>query len=377
MAWLGRRVAKRLGHGERGAIGVLVAMLIGGGVLVGMGALVIDVGQLYQERAELQGGADAGALGVAKTCALTSCLPAVSAVYADANASSLTGGVAGVNLVCGSGGLIKGALLTSCPGSSGLLTDCPAAPAAGSNFVDVHTSTRTASGSTLLPPAFARTLLGNRDFQGTTVDACAQAEWGAPISATVAAVTISACEWDQATNQGTSFAPAPPYPPDPLPAASFDEVLTLSGTGGTGGCATEPTGADAPGSFGWTNDPGGTCGLSINGGIYIGNITASVSQACQTALSTARANKSVIFVAVYVSVSGPDTNSRYQLKGFAAFVVTGYHMPGFAASDWLDPSNDCGGTAFCLNGYFTTALIPSGSGIGGLDLGADIIKLTG
>ncbi len=32
--------------GDRGAIGVLIAVLIGGGVLLGMGALAVDVGQL-------------------------------------------------------------------------------------------------------------------------------------------------------------------------------------------------------------------------------------------------------------------------------------------------------------------------------------------
>jgi len=59
MAPLIRLVRLRLRQDERGVIGVLVAVLIGGGVLTGMGALVVDLGQLYQERAELQNGADA------------------------------------------------------------------------------------------------------------------------------------------------------------------------------------------------------------------------------------------------------------------------------------------------------------------------------
>ena len=54
-------------------------MLIAGGVLFGMGALVIDVGQLYQNRAELQNGADAGALAVAKSCAQGTCTPSIAA----------------------------------------------------------------------------------------------------------------------------------------------------------------------------------------------------------------------------------------------------------------------------------------------------------
>ena len=70
----------------------MVALLFGGGVLMGLGALVIDVGQLYQERAELQDGADAAALGVAKSCALGNCTQAgavqVAVQLADDNASN-------------------------------------------------------------------------------------------------------------------------------------------------------------------------------------------------------------------------------------------------------------------------------------------------
>jgi hypothetical protein len=373
MARLTQPVARRVGRSERGAIGVLVAVLIGGGVLVGMGALVIDVGQLYQERAELQDGADAAALGVAKTCAIGVCLPITAGLYAGPNASRLTGGSEGVSQVCGRGSL----LLPGCPVSSGKLIDCPAAPPAGTSYLDVHTTTRLANGSSLLPPAFARTLLGNRGFRGANVNACAQAEWGAPSVAVVAGLTISACEWDQATNQGNSYAPSPPYPPNPVPAPSFDQVLHLHGTGPTGGCGTEGRGAEASANFSWTDDPGGNCGLSINGSLFGGDAGLSVSQPCRTLLSSARANKTVIFVAVYVSASGNISNLSLRLKGFAAFVVTGYHMGGFRASDWLNANNDCTGNDFCLNGYFTTALIPTGRGLGGLDLGADIIRLTG
>jgi hypothetical protein len=52
-------------------------------------------------------------------------------------------------------------------------------------------------------------------------------------------------------------------------------------------------------------------------------------------------------------------------------------MAGFRATDWLNNSNDCRGSDFCLNGYFTRALIPTGDGIGAADLGAEIIRLTG
>lgn len=368
---LARRLRRLPGRDDRGVIGVLVAVLFGGGVLLGMGALVIDAGQIYQNRAELQNGADAAALAVARSCALGSCTPSIAARYATANASKLTGGAAGVDLVCGSGSL------GACPASSGAITDCPAAPGAGSNFVDVHTSTRTSSGSSLLPPAFAGTLLGNSGFQGTTVKACAQVGWGAPAAMTGLALTISACAWDQATNLGTTFAAPPPYPPNVLPSPSLDHALALHGRSSATGCSTEPEGADAPGNFGWTTDSTGACQIYENGSTYGGNPGTSASRACETALSADQASRTLVFLPVYVSVSGRGSDAAYTLKGFAAFVVTGYHLPGFSASDWLDAANNCTGPRFCVNGYFTQGIIPDTGSLGGPDLGAVVVELTG
>lgn len=365
-------VLRLLRREERGAIGVLVAIMLGCGVLTGMGALVIDVGRLYQERAELQNGADAAALGVAKTCALGGCAPAVAQLYANANASRLTGGAAGVDMVCGSGGL------QGCPAPTGAKADCPAPPPGGTGYVQVYTSTLTAGGSTLLPPVFARTLLGNSSYRGSAVLACAQAEWGAPAAATAAAVTISACEWDQATQQGASFGPAPPSPPNPAPALASDQVLMLNNTGvNNNGCATEPAGSDGPDSFGWVQHPAGICALPISGATFPGRMQIRVSFSCQRVLQRAQQNQTPILVPVYVSLSDVAGNLTYVLQGFADFVVTGYHMPGFDAPDWLNPANDCAGADYCLNGYFTQGLVPTTGSLGGTNLGASVIKLTG
>lgn len=361
-------VMRLIGRDERGAVGVLVAILIGGGVLLGMGALVVDVGQLYSERAQLQNGADAGALAVAKTCAQGTCSPGAAALYANRNAAD---GASNVGLVCGSG------TLGGCPPSTGKLYDCPAPPKAGANYVDVHTSTLTASGSTLLPPSFARTLLGMSNYKGSTVDACAQASWGPPAAASGLAVTISACEWDQATSNGTVFAPPPPYPPNPLPSPSLDRVLKLHTTSTNGGCPTEPAGADGPGLFGWTVDPAGNCTTPVINGAFGGSTGVSSSQACKTVIRADQQNKTLVFIPIYVSVANPGSNAIYTLKGFAAFVITGYHLSGFTASDWLNPANNCTGSDKCINGYFTQGLIPNPGTIGGHNLGADIIALTG
>jgi hypothetical protein len=360
--------------GEQGAVAVIVVILIAGGVLFGMGALVIDVGQLYQNRAELQNGADAGALAVAKSCVQGTCAPSGAATYADANASKLTSGTAYVNLVCGSGSL------GACPASTGKITDCPAAPAAGTNYVDVHTSTELPGGSHLLPPVFAQTLLGNGGYAGSTVYACAQAEWGAPSAATTFAYTISACTWDADTNQGQTLAPPPPYSAPYTSLIPVDTVLYEHGKKNSSQCPAqyqEPSGSDGPGNFGWTTDTG-SCSVTISNGTYGGNTGASVSGDCQTALYNAWSTESLIFLPVYTTTSGNGNNLTYTLKGFAAFIITGYNFPGQAQEkDWVTGQYPCSGSDFCLSGFFTQGLIPSIGSLGGPNLGASIIVLTG
>jgi Flp pilus assembly protein TadG len=392
---LTRPMMRRLSRDERGAIAVLVAVMIGAGVLTGMGALVIDVGQLYQNRAELQNGADAGALSVAQSCAAGTCTPSGAKYFADANA---TGGLAGVSLVCGSG------VLGTCPASTGKIFDCPSAPAAGTNFVDVHTQTETASGSSLLPPVFARTLLGMANYNGSTVEACAQAEWGTPADTTTIGITIPECEWAQATDNGTSYAPAS------APPASFDQKIQLDEEPSTT-CSSTPEGDT-------TGEQSGNCTVSISTGLYSGYVgdprRGTAGPSCSQALSTAQSSHSPVLIPVYgvVDTSGALCGGKasepfilscwvapgapcYQLWGYAAFVVTGYNFPDvseqYQSSDYLDPGNSCTGGSFCLDGYFTQTTVRLGPSTGGQGvpqavgsisttgpyLGASIVQLTG
>ncbi len=350
---------------ERGTVGVLIAILVAGGVLLGMGAVAIDVGRVYQGRAELQNSADAAALAVARSCAYGGACTsaaglAVSSGYVSGNSSVLTSGTAAAGQVCGSG-----SLGTCTP--TGAMVSCPANPAGNVNYVDVNTAAS-------VSPIFSEVL----GFGAATVKACAQAEWGAPTSGL--AVTISACTWDQATNSGATFAQPPPYPPNTPPSASLDQVLQLHGKQSGTSCPTEPSGADGPGNFGWTDDSG-NCTVTMSGtGIYGGDTGASVSGDCATALYNDWAGKTVTFLPVYVLISGQGTKATYTLKGFAAFVVTGYNLPGGSPKsepDWLNPGNDCSGSSFCINGYFTQGLVPSVPGPGGANLGAEAVALTG
>ncbi|WP_083411393.1 pilus assembly protein TadG-related protein [Arthrobacter sp. UCD-GKA] len=67
MRWMTKkRTLERL-HDDRGNSTVLVALLMV--VLLSFAAISVDIGKFYWEKAQLQNGADAGALGVASACA--------------------------------------------------------------------------------------------------------------------------------------------------------------------------------------------------------------------------------------------------------------------------------------------------------------------
>jgi Flp pilus assembly protein TadG len=383
-ACLGRRLTGLRDDGGRGAVAVLVAILIGAGVLFGMAALVVDVGQIYENRAELQNGADAGALAVAKSCAQGTCAPSIAAQYATANASRLTGGKAYVNFVCGATG-VNGTVAVgsgTCPTAKNA---CPANPPAGANYVDVETSTLLPNGSHLLPPVFAGTLAGH--YSGSTVFACAQAEWGGPATSATAGFTISACDWDGATGVGASFAPQPPYPTGAGPYPSYqpyDHLIFLKG-GPTGGCTTElPAQNDSPGNFGWTDDLAMNCTTVVKSRTYGGSTGNSPDQYCKDptkGLPYWQANRKVLAVPVYASIANPGSNAVYTLKGFAAFVITGINLPGgqdMQVADWVTGSvPNCGNGNSCISGFFTHELVSTTGSFGGVNLGATMMKLTG
>jgi hypothetical protein len=128
---------------EGGAVAVMLALLMV--VLLGFAAVVVDVGALYWEKAQLQNGADAAALGVAQKCAVGPCVNMTSL------ATELASGNANDNAAA-------------------------AVPVLTANAVTVTTSTRTAGGGHELAHFFAP-ILG---ISSTEVGAKASAAWGSP-----------------------------------------------------------------------------------------------------------------------------------------------------------------------------------------------------
>jgi hypothetical protein len=343
-------------------------------------ALVLDVGLLYAEREDLQSGADAAVMAVAVACARStpgepctmSDATSLAQTYANANAGD---GISDVLEVCGSV-LIGGDIQNGCSAPVGNLTDClPPVDTSINQYVEVRLGTETSGGDSVLPPVFAQTLLGNGSYSGTSVRACARATWGPPVSATAAAFTVSTCDFNTATNFGDGYAPMPPGD-----ASSFETVLHLHGTTSAASCTSGTPGWDDPAGFGWLNEDSACAASVTESDSVAGNAEESPSADCVNQLGDWRSDGTVLLVPVHDGTLDPDGSEvDYHVVGFAAFVVTGYFLPGAEAASILTGSNPCSDTDRCLYGYFTHALLPVSGTInaGSPDFGATIVTLIG
>jgi len=361
----------RLCYDDRGAVSVLVAAVLGVGLLLGIGALVIDTGQLYGERAELQNGADAAAFAIAQDCGDTDGCALdpypMATRYAGANA---TDGFAAVTMVCGraSRGVVP---LPACPAEDSAVSPCLGERPVAGNFVEVRAVTERPGGSRVLPPTFGRVLLGD-SYTGRGVLACSRTAWGGPSVAYGFGMTISLCEWQAATLGGTVFAPAPPA----TVASAFERVLTIHGAGL--GCAGGASGWDLPGGFGWLEDRTGHCETQVDvAGRYLDTTGVAASQACRDVLAAAVATREPMLVPIFDGAGGAGNTGYYHLRGFASFVVTGYNLPGASALSTLTGKRLCSGDLKCVYGYFTRDLVPAGAVLGGPDLGATTVQAIG
>ncbi len=322
-----RRTADR----DRGTVSAMVSVLLAGGVLLGSLALVVDVGRIYVEREELQSGADAAALAIARACAVneSACDSAASieetaAHYGDSNASD---GAARVVEICG---YLPG-LLPTCSSPADNLTACLGTmPNVPQNFVEVRLGTRLADGDFALPPTFAQTMAGNSGFTGTDVGACARATWDTHTPVRILGLTISTCDFADATvdgtGGGTSFAPMPPYPPDPDVA---DERIVAAGPEESGDCGAPEAPWRPAGPAGWLAGAGADCeitspvGTELAGG-YLHPTELAPTVACESRLRSAAAVHELVYLPVHDAVRGASGEIRFRLVRLAPVVVTGF-----------------------------------------------------
>lgn len=353
-----RGLTQRL-RDDTGATAVLIAIVLPV-VLIGMGALVIDVGRLYVERRELQNGADAAAFAVAQDCATGPTCGAFDAqanIYADSNAEDAAG--SNIDRVCGTG-----------PG----LLPCPTTPAslpAAARYVRVETSTANAAG-TVIPPVLGRAL--NSAYNGTTVHGGATVAYGPPSGLTASLpLTISDCEFQYYKNL---YGILPP----PMPPASVPEAVLYFHSTAThpSGCVSSNSGADLPGGFGWLQPTSGCTATSDAGGWYDDKTGRPVPSSCDSAVLASYVGQ-VIALPIYSHTNGLNgSNGQYQMTTYAGFYLTGYSINGQdKVESIVTGGHHCSGSDSCIYGYFTTAVVSGGTIGSGPSGGVSVLQLFG
>ncbi|WP_353808486.1 Tad domain-containing protein [Agromyces sp. SYSU T00194] len=324
MRWLKARLHDL--RRERGANAVLIALLFV--PLMGAGAIAVDVGALHAERAQLQHGADAAALAIAKSCGASEAVcsvdgPGIAESFVDGNAGTPVDGTATIDTINYS-----------------------------QNFVRVS-----ASGE--FPHLLAGFLFGG-GAGTTTVSAGAASLWGSPIKGGTIPLAVAECELTR------NFDPGTEETGDPF-------ILMLIGPG-NGAKNPEECGPNYPGGFGWLEgddidgDGSPDCVVEVEVGVPEQGVPGSSDTKAGGCPDDYLADVigQTVLVPIYDSFTPDATGNHgsYNIARFAAFEVTGYHIAsGSCQAPGQKTGNSCylpgesnspgfAGGEFGLQGYF-------------------------
>lgn len=316
---------------EKGAAGVMVAVMML--VLIGVGAIAVDVGQIYAERGELQNAADAGALAGAQICSETvPCTQgdadAVAALLANQNSKDGASRIRFVDL--------------SVPGE-----------------VTVSTATvNAANGSGFLSKLFANAL----NTPDIGVGATATAKWLYPTRGrSILPLTFAPCEFID----------------DGLP----HKILTQGGGSGAADCnGRNPSNQIIPGGFAWLNPDGGTgCVVTAEIGQWSKTSAGeSMPNGCGALFNSTLAGQTVaipVYSYTCKDVLSPCTGSnvQYMIVKWAGFEVQGWKFPG----NVYDPTNVFTTSQKGLYGTFVGFFADPGLFSGGSSTSTGNIKVLG
>lgn len=345
MRRLTRHVGRNLEH-EGGAVAVVLAILAV--VLLGMVALAVDVGALYQERRELQNGADAGALAIAEDCvrALIDCTAngikektladGTAQDYADDNAQDQASYVENLDLD----------------------------PASGTVTVDLLSED--SGGNRALYHWFAP-LLG---FESSEVRASATAAWGPPAGLRIFPLSFCIGKYDEHIDNDTDYGP-PPY-----------NIYYDNQEGDEVDCelADESENSNYSGGFGWidiTKYDVDDCHLTVSEDEwYQGKTGIAAKQSkhdgwsdCWDFLeakadavaespendpcSEPEGDEDVepILVPIFDEHKGDGDSGQIRVDGFGAFCPTGFHFGG--GTHYPDKMVCGDSNNKCIRGWFT------------------------
>ncbi|WP_323959098.1 pilus assembly protein TadG [Arthrobacter sp. JZ12] len=341
-----RGVVTADGDREHGAVAVIVAILLV--VLLGFAALAVDMGLLYSEKAQLQNGADAGALSIAQACAKDDADPKCSGT------SSLAKDLADKNSLDGLSNVQSIDLdLTN---RKVTVTADPIEAGRTDNQVSLY---------------FA----GALGMPASSVVAKSTVVWGSPSKGTTPfPLTISKCQVTTLLIDGSQ------------------QRIQSHGSNANDDCPTSPSGGDTPGGFGWLLQEASKCGayidLAVNeSGADTGNDGPTN---CDTVLSQWAADitagkEVIVLLPVFDSVTGTGSGASYDVSAFAAFKVEGWKFGGTSdlpktfrnRTEWAG-TNACSGSCRGIIGRFITyTALSSDYELGPVtDYGATVVKLT-
>ena len=344
---------------DTGAIGLIFAIVVGSGVLFGLLALSVDVGNIYTERRVVQNAADVAALSGAMKCAKGECSQVtVQSLTTGYTNPSSPDSVTAVTSVCKQ---FPGA--AGCAAPSVKAMDCRSVPATLTKYIRVYTRSLDPSGSSLLIPWISNAIAESINA-GTTVTACSQAAWG-----TVKTVPV--------------------YYPFALPACGYEEdeeqnfkelPSTNSGETRWAGCAVTDHEnlveqfPNSPKGFVQVALPG-VVGCEVSTPVSIGQVlainTANDQHLCGSSQTAIPALLRMLEQPRYVPVVDQGTSNTVTVRFFVQFRLkafyynkTGYPnvAPYNSSSFWNNQTPSCNNKAGkdCLYGIFEPAVYPGG-----------------
>jgi hypothetical protein len=295
---------------DAGAVAVLVAVLIV--VLLGFGALVIDVGNGFWERRMLQNAADAAAIAAAQDYAAGNNGSAEETARDFADDNNLRGANVDEFL-----------------------------PNLAASEVTVITRTGTIGAGGMLR-SFLAGVIGHDEYFAR---AQATAMWGAAgPGANAFPIIISYCEWEDLVGD-------PNNPSFPTPVKT---IYLLDPNNNTGEC-TGPSGHQAPGGWGWLDPDSGQCTAYIDEFGWVDGNTGSTSPSpadatgCTQAFFEGLIGQTVLLPIFEEDNDLPGNNHQFKVLGFAAFAITGYRIRG----NWTGGTVPCDNPERCFSGSFT------------------------
>lgn len=339
MRWLSGRTSN-----ERGAAGVMVAVLVP--VLLGMGAVAVDVGNIFSERAQLQNGADSSALAIAQTCSKnpTGCAGGAQALanqYTPANSQS-------------DNAVARSVTLDTTAGT-----------------VTVQTSTPVGGLALTLAQAIGQ--------KSMSVTASATARWGYPGSGAGFPLGLSNACFDL-----TSASPS-----GLLQKFSYKPSNGNNNGGDTKINCTNSSGTTIPGGWGWlAQTPSGSCQASTTAGGTVASDTGNnPASACSSTLTTwmntlmAGGTVKVEFP-VFQQGTGVGNTGYFTILGYATLQIYGWQFSGTGNTPYtyvpstIPNSVSCSGSERCVIGKFVSFQSTGTGGTGGPNYGTSLIGLT-